>query len=251
MTEIIQEFFKNIFGDNVVLATIIISMLPIIELRGGIPFGMSKTFWGANALSSWKSFIFSFWGSSIVVPIIALLLIPCLNWLKKTKIFKKLALKIENHFKQKSNRMKENIDKNNDLQDNVLDESNKNDITNETGVVSENSNEIKNIKPKIRYNKKFFLKLLSIMLFVAIPLPLTGVWTGTALAVMLNIPFGWTCLIVILGNLIAGVIMQTICAIFPNFTTWILIAFLVLTLILIIYYCIKNKMSKKKNLKLD
>lgn len=230
MTEAIQEIFKNIFGNNVILATILISMLPIIELRGAIPFGMSKTFWGANALTSWESFAFSFLGSSLVVPIIALLLKPILNWLKKTKLFKSLALKLENSFKKKSKKI--------DADMKVEEEA--------TSVDEKTSTEMGNEKRKTVYDKKFFLRIIGITLFVAIPLPLTGVWTGTAIAVMMNIPFGWICLSVILGNLIAGLIMQTICAIFPNFTTWILIIFLIITVILIIYYLIKNKIEKKK-----
>lgn len=205
-------------------------MLPIIELRGAIPFGMSKTFWGARALSSWESFAFSFLGSSLVVPIIALLLKPILNWLKKTKLFKKLAIKIEENFKNKSKKVEEDVE-NKDLYDN----SQEGDAQNDAGVIEEK-----------RHNKKFFMKLSAITLFVAIPLPLTGVWTGTAIAVMMDIPFFWTCASVILGNLIAGLIMQTICAIFPNFTTWILIIFLCLSAILIIYYFIKNKLQKNK-----
>lgn len=227
MTEAIQELFKNIFGDNVVLATIIISMLPIIELRGGIPFGMSKTFWGSNALTSWKSMWWAFLGSSLVVPILALVLIPILNWLKRTKLFRKLATKFENSIKAKSQKI---------------------ESKSEEDLPTQDDQQSTTMQPvnQIVYNKKFFAKLFGVMLFVAIPLPLTGVWTGTAIAVMLNIPFWWTCLAVILGNLIAGIIMQTICAIFPNFTTWILVIFLCLTALLLLIAFIKNKIKSKK-----
>ncbi len=227
MTEAIQELFKNMFGDNVVLATIIISMLPIIELRGGIPFGMSKTFWGSNALTSWKSMWWAFLGSSLVVPILALVLIPILNWLKRTKLFRKLATKFENSIKAKSQKI---------------------ESKSEEDLPTQDDQQSTTMQPvnQIVYNKKFFAKLFGVMLFVAIPLPLTGVWTGTAIAVMLNIPFWWTCLAVILGNLIAGIIMQTICAIFPNFTTWILLIFLCLTALLLLIAFIKNKIKSKK-----
>ena len=85
MTDLIRDVFSTIFGDNVILATILIAMLPIIELRGAIPFAMSADFWGANALSNISAFWVSFIGSSLVVPILALIFIPVLNWLKKTK----------------------------------------------------------------------------------------------------------------------------------------------------------------------
>lgn len=294
MTEAIQEFFTTIFGNNVVLATLIISMLPIIELRGGIPFGMSKTFWGQYALSNWQSLWVSFLGSSLVVPILALLLLPILNWLKKTKVFKKLALKFENSIKAKSQKIgKQTISKcvdvstttdNTEKQDkstNVTDKLAEKQkyyvdgqwIENDTNQANQvpkseintkkqeaddrannlltNDKKVIAIKTKNKtiYNKKFFAKLFGVMLFVAIPLPLTGVWTGTAIAVMLGIPFVWICVSVILGNLIAGIIMQTICSIFPNFTTWILIIFLCLTLLLLIFGLVKNKIQKHKNKK--
>ena len=248
MTEAIQEFFKMIFGNNVVLATIIISMLPIIELRGGIPFGMSKTFWGRNALTNWQSLWFSFLGSSLVVPILALVLVPILNWLKRTKLFRKLAIKFENSIKAKSQKIDSGEQSNsidNTIENQGIVKQSDDNFNQAKTVDAENqSSNIKN--QKIVYNKKFFAKLFGVMLFVSIPLPLTGVWTGTAIAVMLGIPYIWICVVVILGNLIAGIIMQTICSIFPNFTTWILIIFLCLTVLLLIIGFIKNKIKNAK-----
>lgn len=236
MVEAIQQLFKNIFGDNAIFATVVISMLPIIELRGGIPFGMSETFWGKNALSSWQSMWWSFLGSSMVVPVLALIFIPMLNWLKKTKLFKRFATKVEEIIKSKSDKIenKHTALNNGEVEDEIISEKADEGLTNNK------------IKQKVKYDKSFFGKLLGVTLFVAIPLPLTGVWTGTAVAVMLGIPFGWTCLSVILGNLIAGIIMQTICAIFPDFTTWILIIFLCLTALLVIIAVIKNKLKNKQ-----
>jgi len=219
MAEAIHEIFKNIFGTNVWLATILISMIPIIELRGGIPFGMDKSLWGDVALSSWKSFSFSFLGSCLVVPFLALLFLPIINWLKKTKLFKNLATSIENMIKKKSTKIEADANKN-----------------------LENVNEE---KPK-KFNKQYFIKIFGVFLFVAIPLPLTGVWTGTAIAVLLNFNFIETCITVILGNFVAGIIMMTICSIFPNFTNIILIVFLALALIFIIFAIIKNKINKNK-----
>lgn len=220
MIEAIHEVFKSIFGNNVELATILISMIPIIELRGGIPFGMDKSLWKDVALSSWESFGFSYLGSCLVVPILALLFLPIINWLKKTKLFKNIATSIENRIKEKSDKI--NADANKD----------------------DEQKEIKNKK----FNKSYFAKLFGVFIFVAIPLPLTGVWTGTAIAVLLNFNFLETCITVILGNFVAGIIMMTICSIFPNFTNIILIVFLSLALIFIIYAIIKNKLNKNKKI---
>lgn len=216
MVEAIHELFKNIFGNNVVLATILISVLPIIELRGGIPFGMDKSLWGDFALSSWESFGVSFLGSSLIAPILALLFLPIITWLKKTKLFRNMATAIENRIKSKSQKIEADAVKN---------------------------GEAVNSK---KLTKQYFLKMFGVFIFVAVPLPLTGIWTGTAIAVFLNFNFWETCLTVILGNLVAGIIMMTICAIFPNFTNIILIVFLCLAVIFIIFALIKSKISKNK-----
>lgn len=211
MIEAIHEIFKNIFGTNVEFATILISMIPIIELRGGIPFGMDKSLWGVNALSAWKSFGFAFLGSCLVVPIIALLFLPIINWLKTTKLFKKIAVAIENKIKSHSDKIEDDA------------------------------------KENASSRKSKLIKLFGVFIFVAIPIPLTGVWTGTAIAVLLNFNFLETCITVILGNLVAGIIMLTICSIFPNFTNIILIVFILLAIILIIYSIIKSKIKNKNN----
>lgn len=54
---------------------------------------------------------------------------------------------------------------------------------------------------------------LALMLFVAIPLPGTGAWTGTLAASFLDMDFKKTSLAVMCGVLIAGVIMGTIAVI--------------------------------------
>lgn len=214
MIEFIHEIFKNIFGNNVELATVLISMVPIIELRGGIPFGMDKTLWGNFALSTWQSLGFAFLGSCLVVPIIALLLKPIINFLKKTKVFKRMAEAIESRIKKQSEKIEEDA---------------------KAELVT-----------KKKFSKVYLGKILGVFLFVAIPLPLTGVWTGTAIAVFLNFNFLETCVTVVLGNLVAGIIMTTICAFFPNFTNIILIVFLSLSLIFIIFAIIKSKINKNK-----
>ena len=49
MTEFIGSIFASIFGVHSGIATVIISMFPLIELKGGIPVGMSVDFWGNYA----------------------------------------------------------------------------------------------------------------------------------------------------------------------------------------------------------
>ena len=57
-------------------ATIIISMVPVIELRGGIPYGVGF------GLPYWQAFAAAFIGNMIPIPFIILLLRRIFDWLK-------------------------------------------------------------------------------------------------------------------------------------------------------------------------
>lgn len=230
MTEAIRNLFASIFGDNVILATILIAMLPIIELRGAIPFAMSIDFWGVNALNNIWAFVYSFVGSSLVVPILALVFIPILNWLKKTKWFSGLASKIENRIKSKTEKIEKDAEDKSETHTELIE------------------GEDRSAQNK-QSSKKKWLKALGLYAFVAIPLPLTGVWTGTCIGVMLGFNFWETCGIVIAGNLTAGLIITFVCSIFPAFTTIILYVFIGFIVVFILYGLIKKLIEKKKNAK--
>lgn len=55
---------------------------------------------------------------------------------------------------------------------------------------------------------------LGLVLFVAIPLPVTGAWTGSLIAFILGIKFKYAFPAIALGVLIAGVIVTTLCVLF-------------------------------------
>lgn len=312
MTEFIEQVFSTIFGDNIILATILIAIVPIIEIKGAIPFSMSTSIWGAIALSSTQALLYSLIGSCLIVPILALIYIPIINALKKTKVFKRLALKIEEKVnrskmriegraeksniqnEQEENRNLEvtgngnekvtllnendnnktiinknvtstknlkinnsekiiinNVEKNNNYADNNTSVTNiqvdKSDIeNNKTNLDSESSVNITE-KPQTikKYNKLFFIKLLSVFLFVSVPLPLTGVWTGTCVAVMLGLGFWWSCLAVISGNIVAGVLVMLVSSISGFDSIYIVYAVLAFIVVLLIFSLIKNLVVKK------
>lgn len=210
MIEFIENLFSNLFGDNVILATILISMLPVIELKGSIPFSMSVDIWGKNALTILPAFFSGLLGSCLVVPVLALIYTPIIKFFKNTKVFRKLAYKIE----ERVNRKKSNIEQK------VLQE--------ESAVKVEDSTQVKQKK----YDKTFWIKVLGVFAFVAIPLPLTGVWTGTCIAVCLGLNFWWTCLSVILGNVVAGILITFVSSLFGDST--IILVFIILALIVLI-----------------
>ena len=232
MTELIGEIFSKLFNDNVVLATIFVSMVPIMELKGGIPFGMSEAFWGVKALGRWQAFWWAYLGCSLVVVGLYFAFTPIMKFLRKTKIFKGLANYIDSRIKKQSQKYEQKEEQG--LNDNVL-------TTNETDskVVTENGSDSNPIKIKL-------LKMFGVFCFVAIPLPLTGVWMGVCIAVMIGINFWETLVSVQLGNLVAGIIISTICVIFPNFTHWLIYIFVILVAVVVVFEFIKNKINKNK-----
>lgn len=211
MTEWLKNLFVAIFGTNSPLATVIISMIPIIELRGAIPFGSAVELWGEYALPVWQSFLYSVLGCSIVCVILTFLFWPIFKWLKSTKLFKKLALAIENK------------------------------INNSSKSINEKTQNEKNEK------KIHWIKWWGVFTFVAIPLPLTGVWTGTCIALFIGLSKKDTMLSVILGNMVAGIIMLAITYLFGDNTLIVLWLFLGLVLIFALVLCVRAIIKKIKN----
>ena len=210
MGEWIRQLFVAIFGTHSEIATIIISMIPIVELRGAIPFGAASSFWGENALSLWESFAYSVLGSSLVCVILTFLFWPVFKWLKKTKWFKKLADFIERKLSKNS----ENIDKKVDAEKN---------------------------QKRVRW-----IKIAGVFAFVAIPLPLTGVWTGTCLALFLGLGKVDTLMSVLSGNVVAGLLMTLVSYFFADNTMIVLLAFLALVVVFVAYELVKGLIKKRK-----
>lgn len=219
MTEGISQFFVNTFGGNVWLATFLISLIPLVELKGAIPFAMSTQFWGDKALSSGLAFLFAFLGSALVVPILALIFKPICNWLYKYKFFKAIIDFFTGSVKKKSEEVNEEVDKKTEKRKNLI-------------------------------------KMLEVFLFVAFPVPLTGVWTGTCFAVLLGLNFWQTCLSAILGNALCGLIVTLVCVIFPSATTIILYVFLSVIVVafltkLVLHFVKKRKQNSKETIAID
>ncbi len=161
MANTLAEFFVNAFSGltslkyGKELIIFIISMMPILELRGGL---IAATLLGLKGL---PSFIICFVGNIIPIPFILWLITPIFNKLKKTKMFSGLVNKIE----KKALSKKEQIEK---------------------------------------------LKYIGLMLFVGIPLPGTGAWTGCLIAAMLDMDKKKAMLYTILGVIMAGIIMMIV-----------------------------------------
>lgn len=210
MAEILSNIFSFIFGGHSILATIVVAMFPIIELKGAIPLGMSVEFWGENALTSTQAFICSLLGSCVVIPIIALFFAPIIRWMKNTRLFRNIADKIDGKVRKSSDKIGQRI---------------------KCGQPS---------------NKVMILKMLGVFAFVAIPLPLTGVWTGTCIGVAIGLKFWQTVVSVILGNIVAGMLIMFVCSAFPQFTDIIFFVVLGIVFILLIVAMTKTLLAKSR-----
>lgn len=131
----------------------IISMIPILELRGGLI--VSKLLEVPITTAIPLCII----GNIIPIPFILLFIKQIFKWMKKIKIFRGLVEKLESKAMSKS--------------DNIR-----------------------------RY------EFWGLVLFVGIPLPGTGAWTGSLIAALLDVDFKKAILAELLGIAIATIIMS-------------------------------------------
>jgi uncharacterized membrane protein len=135
----------------------IISLLPILELRGGL---IAAALLGLGAV---KSYIICIIGNIIPVPFILLLITKILKWMRNSKI--RFFNKIANWLDQKVEKHKGQIEK---------------------------------------------YGYLGVVLFVGIPLPGTGAWTGSLIASVLELDRKKTFLAALAGIFMASIIMMIV-----------------------------------------
>lgn len=146
------------------IITFLISMIPLIELRGAVPYAIS------SGIPLWQALLIGVIGNMLPVPIIFFFARHILEWGKEKPV-------IGNFFTWCLNKGHRGGQK--------LEEA--------TG------------------DKGIFWALL---LFVGIPLPGTGAWTGTLAASILDWDFKRSVLAVMLGVILAGLIMGTLSLLF-------------------------------------
>ena len=159
MTNKIVNFLVGIFGTSTLLGkyllVFIISLMPILELRGGlIAAALLK-------LDPLPSYIISIVGNIIPIPLILWFLDSVFAFMKKHNILKKIVLFCE----KKGNEKKGKIEK---------------------------------------------YGFWGLVLFVGLPLPGTGAWTGCLIATILRMNRKKAFLAAMLGVLMASIIMMLI-----------------------------------------
>lgn len=92
-----MAFFQTLFGK--ILVTFLISMVPVIELRGGIPYGI------AQGLDPWVACVASVLGNMVPVPFILLFIRRILRWMTRYPRLERIARRLEDRAKRKSARV--------------------------------------------------------------------------------------------------------------------------------------------------
>lgn len=137
------------------IITFAISMVPVIELRGAIPYGASME------LPFYMSFLLSVLGNMLPVPFLVLFVRKIFNWLKTMKVFKKVVDKMEAR------------------------------VLGKRDVLT-------------KYER------FGLAIFVAIPLPGTGAWTGAMLAGLLGMRLKDSLPAIFIGVIIAALIVTAV-----------------------------------------
>ncbi len=132
------------------LLTVLVSMVPVVELRGGIPFGVGV------GLPVWAAFLAAVIGNLIPVPFIIVYIRRIFQWMRRRI--------------PRLNRMVDALER----------------------------------KAHLKGRRVNKYKYLGLAVFVAIPLPGTGAWTGSLAAAFLDMPLRKAIPSVVAGVLVAG-----------------------------------------------
>lgn len=156
MEALVQWFTTNLSGVlSKELIAFVVSMVPILELRGGL---LAASWMHIDMI---RAIVICIIGNIIPIPFILLLITKIFNKLKQTRTFRPMVEKLEN----KALGKKDQIEK---------------------------------------------YEFWGLVLFVGIPLPGTGAWTGALIASLLGIRFRKAFPAIILGILLATCIMTIV-----------------------------------------
>ena len=203
MAQLVLPFLSSL-TDIKELIVALVSMIPLIELKGAIPIGE-----GLN-LPVYESALIAYLGSTLIIIPVFFLLIPIFDLLKKIPLVKRFVEKLEAMLKGKAEKL----------------------AAKSGGDTGEKTRK---------------LLIFGLLIFVSIPIPLTGVWTGAAIAVFLNMKFRDSIIPLALGNFIAGSVITLLTYLFHDYVNYIIDAVFIIALIMLIVTIIKIVVSKPKS----
>lgn len=213
----VSEFFLKFFGGINWLVVVFMSMIPIIELKGGILWGMSK-----GNMNGFGAASFGLLGCVIVSIILVFALKPILDWLKRTRLCKKIIGRIEKSFTKKAQRLED----------------------------------VSGITEKTTTKKRIIIFMTLLTLFIAIPIPLSGVWTGCAIGIFIGLKRWQVFVASLLGSIISSTMLVLIGNLFGKWTDILFYCMLAVASVIFIILIAKisidmikeSQIEKKKNL---
>ena len=153
----VEQFLS--WGISQELVTVVISALPVVELRGALPVAIYSFH-----MSWYKAFFLSVVGNLLPVPLLLLFLEKLAKAASRFERSKRVVNWVFEHARRRGKFIE-------------------------------------------RYEK------IGLMLFVAVPLPFTGAWTGSIVAFLLGLEFRYAFLSILFGVVIAGAIVTCLCLI--------------------------------------
>ena len=205
----IIDFFRSIFNNDY-LTLYVISIIPIIELRGAIVF-MTGMFSSVQEMVA-GMFCCVAGSTTVILPLI-IIVRPFIRRMKRTKWFSKLARSLESSIEDRA--------------ESAYSEE-------KEALKAEKVKRLESAKNGKRKRKRKPLsadakKFLGLFAFVAVPLPMTGAWTGSCVGSFLDFPVWKAALSVFLGNIVAAAILTVIAYFIPKqYANLFMYAFLIL-----------------------
>ena len=159
MKETLVNFVANFPNE---LAVILLSVIPVAELRFAIPFAVLN--YGMHPA---PAFLYACIGNLLPVPFIILFIRKVFDWMKKFKFLRKIVIKLEERGTSKQETVKK-------------------------------------------------YKFWGLFIFVAIPLPGTGAWTGALIAALMNMRLKDALPSITLGVVTAGLVVTFLSMLVPS-----------------------------------
>ena len=171
----------------------LVSAVPVVELRGAIPMGINV--WGTELI---PTFIIAVFGAFLPSTFIILFLKKVLHLLEnsKWKVFQNYGAWLRKKGERSSKKVNK-ADQSEVIE--ALRASEKSRDQRKADLIEKRAHQE-------RGNFGFW-SFIALMIFVSIPLPGTGVWTGSIAAGMLDLRLKQALPAIFIGNLIAGTIM--------------------------------------------
>lgn len=212
---------SNAIG-NPYLTLYVISIIPIVELRGAILF-MPYMFDTIGEMM--LGMLCCIAGSTTVIVPLILITRPLLKKLRRSKWFSKIGKRMEANLADRAE-----------------------------SAYDEEKIEEREAKRKRKPLSKDTKKFLGLFVFVAVPLPMTGAWTGSCIGSFLDFPVWKASLAVFSGNIVAGLILTTIAYFLPRqYADVFLYGFVVLAIAIAVtlYFSRSKRNERKRNAELE